>query len=366
MSTQTAVQPAARVQDERIYARSFVSRVMSRPELGAISGAIILLVFFAVAADSQMFSVRGLFNWLEVCAQLGIIAIGACLLMIAGEFDLSLGSMIGFSSAILAVLIVNAGLPTWLAIIIAFSLAMGIGFVVGSIVVVTRLPSFIVTLAFLFLLRGLMLVSMRIFHGDTQVEGMAALKDNDFFAWAFGGDLFTIESTFVRGTTENVIQVGFPMSLVWLAVLGALATWILTRTRPGNWIFAAGGNANSARSVGVPVNAVKIALFMFTALTAAIFGAIQAFDGGSVDAARGNLKELEAIAASVIGGALLTGGYGSVVGACLGALIYGMVNLGFQYTTIDGDWYRVFLGGILLLAVAFNTYIRRRMTGGSE
>jgi simple sugar transport system permease protein len=366
MSTDSAVQPGKRLQDERIYARSFVSRVMSRPELGAVSGAIILVVFFALAANSQMFSIRGLFNWLEVCAQLGIIAIGACMLMIAGEFDLSLGSMIGFSSAVLGMLIVNAGLPPWLAIILAFALAMGIGFVVGLIVVVTRLPSFIVTLAFLFLLRGLMLVSMRIFHGDTQVEGMAHLKESDFFAWLFGGDLFTIESSFTRGAIENVIQVGVPMSLVWLAVLAALATWILTRTRPGNWVFASGGNANSARSVGVPVAAVKIALFMLTALTAAIFGAIQVFDGGSVDAARGNLKELEAIAASVIGGALLTGGYGSVIGACLGALIYGMVNLGFQYTSIDGDWYRVFLGGILLLAVAFNTYIRRRMTGGSE
>jgi simple sugar transport system permease protein len=366
MTTETAAEPGKRVQDERIYARPFISRMMSRPELGAISGAVILIVFFLLAASPQMFSLGGLFNWLEVCAQLGIIAIGACMLMIGGEFDLSIGSMIGFSSAILGILIVNGGLPPWLAILIAFSLAVGIGFIIGTIVVVTRLPSFIVTLAFLFLLRGAMLVSMRLFHGDTQVEGMANLKQTDFFAWLFGGDLFTMEATFVRGGRENIIEVGVPMSLVWLFVLAALATWVLTRTRPGNWIFAAGGAPNAARSVGVPVNAVKIALFMLTALCAAIFGAIQAFDGGAVDAARGNLKELEAIAASVIGGALLTGGYGSVIGACLGALIYGMVNLGFQYTTIDGDWYRVFLGGILLLAVAFNTYIRRRMTGGAE
>lgn len=357
--------PAQPVADERIYSASLISRLMARPELGAISGAIILIIFFSVAADSGMFAVSGLFNWLEVCAQLGIIAIGACLLMIGGEFDLSLGSMIGFSSAILAILIVNGGLPIWVAIILAFALAMAIGFVIGTIVVVSRLPSFIVSLAFLFLLRGLMLVSMRLFHGDTQVEGLSHLKDENFFAWLFGGDLFTIETVFVRGTREYLIEVGVPMSIVWLIVLALAATWVLTRTRAGNWIYAAGGSPTAARSVGVPVNGVKIALFMFTALTASIFGAIQAFDGGAVDAARGNLKELEAIAASVIGGALLTGGYGSIVGACLGALIYGMVNLGFQYTAIDGDWYRVFLGGILLLAVAFNTYIRRRMTGGS-
>ncbi|MEZ5666745.1 MAG: ABC transporter permease [Alphaproteobacteria bacterium] len=367
MSSQaTAAAPAAQpAADERIYKPSFASRLLARPELGAVSGAVILIVFFLLAADSRMFSISGLFNWLEVCAQLGIIAIGACLLMIGGEFDLSIGSMIGFSSAILAMLIVNGGLPSWLAILLAFSLAMGIGFVLGTIVVVSRLPSFIVSLAFLFLLRGLMLVSMRLFHGDTQVEGISHMRDEDFFAWLFGGDLFTVETVFVRGNRENIIEVGIPMSLAWLAVLALAATWILARTRAGNWIYASGGNANSARSVGVPVNAVKIALFMFTALCAAIFGAIQAFDGGSVDAARGNLKDLEAIAASVIGGALLTGGYGSVIGACLGALIYGMVNLGFQYTSIDGDWYRVFLGGILLMAVAFNTFIRRRITGGS-
>ena len=361
---QTAPAAASAI-DERIYRPSFVSRLLARPELGAVSGAIILILFFVVAADSRMFSLSGIFNWLEICAQLGIIAIGACLLMIGGEFDLSIGSMIGFSSAIMAILIVNAGLPVWLAIILAFALAMGVGFVIGTIVVASKLPSFIVSLAFLFLLRGLMLVSMRLFHGDTQVEGLSHLKEENFFAGLFGGDLFTLETVFVRGDTENIIQVGVPMSLVWLAVLAVLATWMLSRTRIGNWIYAAGGNPNSARSVGVPVNAVKISLFMFTALCAAIFGAIQAFDGGAVDAARGNLKELEAIAASVIGGALLTGGYGSVAGACLGALIYGMVNLGFQYTSIDGDWYRVFLGGILLLAVAFNTYIRRRITGGS-
>lgn len=350
--------------DERIYKQSFIARGLSRPELGSLSGAVIVVIFFLLFGNPAMFQPQGIVNWLDVCAQLGIIAIGACMLMIGGEFDLSLGSMIGFSSAIMGILIVNGDLPVWLALVLTVVLSMGIGLSIGLIVILTKLPSFIVTLAFLFLLRGMMLVSMRIFHGDTQVEGMASLKDENFIAWMFGGDLFTFEGINVRGNLEIPIEIGVPMSIVWWVVLGALATWVLARTRAGNWIYAAGGNADSARSVGVPVAGVKIALFMVTAVCATIFGAIQMFDGGSVDGARGLLKELEAIAAAVVGGALLTGGYGSVIGACLGALIFGIVAQGFFYTQIDSDWYRVFVGGILLLAVAFNTMIRRRATGG--
>lgn len=364
MPTDTPQGANTPVIDERIYRQGLPARLLARPELGSISGAIIVLIFFFLYGNPAMFQPLGIFNWLAVCAQLGIIAIGACALMIAGEFDLSMGSMIGFSSAIMGILIVDADLPVWLAAGLAIMLAMGFGLAIGSIVIVTKLPSFIVTLGFLFLLRGLMLVSMRAFDGDTQIEGMSDLKNNDFVAWLFGGDLFTFASVNVRGDREIPIEVGVPMSIVWWVVLAVLATWILTRTRVGNWIYAAGGNASSARAVGVPVAGVKIALFMFTALCATIFGAIQMFDGGSVDGARGNLKELEAIAAAVVGGTLLTGGYGSVIGACLGALIFGIVAQGFFYTQIDADWYRVFVGGILLLAVAFNTMIRRRATGG--
>ncbi|MGF1627335.1 MAG: ABC transporter permease [Alphaproteobacteria bacterium] len=364
MSAEQAVPGAKPAQDERIHRQSMIARTLSRPELGAISGAVIVLLFFALYGNPAMFQPQGIVNWLDVCAQLGIIAIGACLLMIGGEFDLSLGSMIGFSSAILAILIVEADLPVWMALVITVIMSMAIGFSIGVIVVATKLPSFIVTLGFLFLLRGLMLVSMRTFHGDTQVEGMAALKQTDFVAAMFGGELFSFTGTNVRGNNVIEITINVPMSVLWWVVLGLLATWVLARTRAGNWIYASGGNAASARSVGVPVAGVKIALFMVTALCATIFGAIQAFDGGSVDGARGNLKELEAIAAAVVGGTLLTGGYGSVVGACIGALIFGVVAQGFFYTNIDSDWYRVFVGGILLVAVGFNTFIRRRATGG--
>ena len=151
-------------------------------------------------------------------------------------------------------------------------------------------------------------------------------------------------------------------AVVWWILLTGLATWVLLRTRFGNWIFAVGGDEKAARNVGVPVNRVKIILFMLTALSAAVFAAVQVFEVGSADTLRGTQKEFDAIIAVVIGGTLLTGGYGSAVGAFLGALIYGTVEIGIFYTGIDTDWFKVFLGLMVLAAVLFNNFVRRRAT----
>ncbi|WP_276931415.1 ABC transporter permease [Elstera cyanobacteriorum] len=137
----------------------------------------------------------------------------------------------------------------------------------------------------------------------------------------------------------------------------------MTRTRVGNWIFASGGDAKAARNVGVPVNGVKIGLFMVTAFCATVYAACQVMEFGSAAADRGLLKEFEAIIAAVIGGSLLTGGYGSVIGACFGALIFGVVQQGIFFAGWNSDWFRVFLGVMLLIAVVFNNYIRRKVTG---
>ncbi len=152
------------------------------------------------------------------------------------------------------------------------------------------------------------------------------------------------------------------MSVIWWIVLAAIATWILVKTRFGNWIFAAGGDAVAARNVGVPVARVKIILFMGTALAATLLAAIQVLSVGSADVNRGLLKEFEAIIAVVIGGTLLTGGYGSAIGAALGALIFGTVQMGIFYTGVNTDWFKVFLGMMMLIAVIFNNYIRKKAT----
>ncbi|WP_421850498.1 ABC transporter permease [Marinomonas sp.] len=356
--------------DERIRKVPAWKRLLHRPEFGAISGAVLVFVFFFITAgDSGMFASDGIMNWTTVSAQLGLIAISACLLMIAGEFDLSIGSMIGFAGMMMTIPAVYWGWPIWGAILFAFAGAMFIGFLNGYIVVKTGLPSFIVSLAFLFMLRGLTIALSILFTNRTIVGGIDKYVDGDWLAALFGGvigkSLFVwfanigFISSYDDGTP--VVE-GIPMVIVWCVFLAVIASWVLLRTSYGNWIFATGGDDKAARNVGVPVDKVKISLFMFTAFTATVYAACQVFEFGSASADRGVLKEFEAIIAVVIGGALLTGGYGSVIGACFGALIFGVVQMGIFFTGIDSDWFRVFLGAMLLIAVLFNNYIRKKVT----
>lgn len=332
--------------DERVRQLGLWRRLLARPELGAVSGAVLVFIFFAVVAgDNGFLSFRGIASWLEVSAQLGILAIGAALLMIGGEFDLSIGSMIAASGMVMAIPVAVYGWPFWLAIITAFGFALLVGSINGFIVNRTKLPSFIVTLAFLYILRGVAIGFTRLVTGRTQVSGLKEAALNDPLAPIFRGDLF-----------------GLPVSIFWWLGFAVFATWLLQRTRFGNWIFGVGGDAQAARNTGVPVNQVRIILFMGTALSATLFAALQVVDLGSADVNRGLLKEFEAIIAAVIGGCLLTGGYGSVVGAVFGALIFGMVQQGIFFTGVNTDWFKVFLGVMLLIAVVFNNFIRKRVT----
>ena len=245
------------------------------------------------------------------------------------------------------------------------------GMLIGVIRVKSGLSSFIVTLAFLFILRGATIVSARILHGSTLVGGMREAKLTDPIAWLFGGQFglgvfrwLADHGMLAKLPNGTPTVTGLPMIILWCLVLGAAAAFVLANSRFGNWIFSAGGDPRAAAEVGVPVGRVKIRLFVYSAFCASVFGAAQVFEYGSADASRGELKEFESIIAAVIGGALLTGGYGSVIGALVGALIFGVVSQGFFYTGVDGDWFRIFLGCVLLGAVAFNTQLRKRVTGG--
>ncbi len=350
-------QNAAGAMDERLRQVSIWKKLLNRPELGAVAGTVLVFVFFGlVAANSGMFSSKGIITFLEVSAQLGILAVFASLLMIAGEFDLSVGSMIGFAGVAIAIPAAVWGVPIWLAIIFAFVLAVLVGYVNGLIVVRSGLPSFIVTLAGLFILRGLTIGLTREITGRTQVSGLKQLSEGDPIAWLFAGDWFGF--LFANNPTVN----GIPASIFWWLALTALATWVLLRTPFGNWIFASGGDKLAARNVGVPVNSVKILLFIGTACAATLFAAIQVLDAGSADTNRGLLKEFEAIIAVVIGGTLLTGGYGSAIGAAFGALIFGTVQMGIFFTGVNTDWFKVFVGVMMLIAVLFNNYVRKKVT----
>jgi simple sugar transport system permease protein len=332
--------------DERVRRVSIVSVLLTRPEIGAVVGAIGVWIIFAVwAGGSGFLSVSGTAGYLEVAAQVGIIGSAVALLMIAGEFDLSVGSMVGAAGMVVAIGIGEFGLPVWLAVLLAFAFALLVGFVNGYLVIRTRLPSFIVTLGTLFILRGLTIGVTRALTGRTQVGGLESAIDADPISVIFTADIGP-----------------FSVSILWWLGLALIATYVLLRTPFGNWIFGAGGSAIAARNVGVPVARVKIILFMTTAASAALLAVIQVLTITSGDVLRGEQKEFEAIITAVIGGTLLTGGYGSAIGTVFGALTLGMTNNGLRFAGVGGDWYQAFLGVLLLLAVIFNNYVRQRAT----
>ena len=352
----------------RFQEASPVTRWLRRPELGALAGAVLIyVIFFAVAGSSGMFTIEGILNILLVSAEIGILAAAAALLMIAGEFDLSIGSMIGFAGVVIGLGTTVYGLPLSVAILIALFGCGAIGLANGWLTVKTGLPSFIVTLASLLILRGLTIAVTRYINGYTQISNITASDPDSFMISLFNGRVGRPVFAWMGehgwiATKANGLPIveGVPVSIVWWVGMTVLATWVLLRTKFGNWIFAVGGDEMSARNVGVPVHLVKVILFAVTALSAVIFACVQITDVGSADTLRGTLKEFDAIIAVVIGGTLLTGGYGSAVGAFLGALIYGTVQIGILYTGVDSDLFKVFLGLMVLLAVLFNNFVRRR------
>ncbi len=327
---------------------SAIRSALTRPELGAVGGAVLVFAFLAITVGDRGFlTFGGTMSWLEVAAQLGIIAVPVTLLMIGGEFDLSVGSMVGAAGMIIALSVAEYGWPLWGGVLLAFGAAILVGLFNGFVVIKTGMPSFIVTLGMLFAIRGLTIGVSSLLTGRTQVGGIDQATENNILAALLGGTI-----------------AGIPASIFWLLILAVLAVVILQRTPFGNWVFGAGGDATSARYVGVPVNRVKIILFVGTAMGAALLAAVQVIDVGSADVLRGRLLELQAIAAAVIGGTLLTGGYGSAVGAVFGALIFGMVSQGIFFTGLSTDWFQVFVGAMLLVAVFFNNIIRRRAAEG--
>ena len=359
--------------DERLKETPWYIKILRRPELGAVAGTVLVTIFFMIYAKDQMFTLGGIMSFLEPAAQLGILAVAAAMLMIAGEFDLGVGSMIAFGGMMVAIPLVAWGWPLELSILLAFAFAIGVGCVNGAIVLRTHLPSFIVTLAFLFILRGATLIGLKwATGGNTQLRGIRdAVPDDHWLLEVLSGNAF--EGSFVKFAEWGLIDTfksgmpkvqGIPVEILWFIALTALATWILLSTRFGNWIFAAGGDPVAARNVGVPVARVKVIMFCATACAATLVGVMNAIDFGSTDASRGLLKEFEAIIAAVIGGCLLTGGYGSAIGAFFGAIIFGMVSIGISYTDIDQDMFKIFLGAMLLIAVLFNNFIRRKAMGG--
>jgi simple sugar transport system permease protein len=341
VSTEARFEEADRLDDDRASAWA---SVLTRPELGAVAGAVVVFAFFAVIAGDEGFLTKnGAINYLEVAAQVGILAATVTLLMIAGEFDLSVGSTIGAAGVLLALPVTELGWPLWLALPVTFAAAGAIGLINGVLVVRTGVPAFIVTLAALFILRGVTIGVTGLVTDSTQVVGVREALEGDPLMQLFAGTV-----------------AGLPASIFWWVGLTVVGAWVLAQTRFGNWTFASGGDPAAARSAGVPVQRVKVLLFCATAISAALVGVLVVLGTGSADVLGGELKEFEAITAAVIGGTLLTGGYGSVVGAAVGALIFGMVSQGIFFTGVAADWFQAVLGAMLLAAVLVNQLARKR------
>lgn len=322
--------------------RGLLGRLLMRPELTAVVGTIVVFLFFAIdAGDKGFLSDTGTRNYLEVAAEVGIITVPVCLLLIAGEFDLSVGAMIGAGGILFAYPVVEHGWPLWLAVIFALAASAGIGFVNGMLVVRTGIPSFLVTLASMFVLSGATLAVTNSLTGATSVSGIQEQVGDSWLAGLFDGHVGS-----------------FSVSIVWWLALTAIAAYVLDGLRAGNWIYASGGNVDAAYKTGVPVRRVKVMLFMCTSMAATLVAILATFAIDSADVSRGTGKEFQAATAAVIGGTLISGGSGSPVGAAVGALLFGMVSQGFFFTSIDDNWFQAFLGLMLLLAVIVNQSTR--------
>jgi simple sugar transport system permease protein len=230
--------------------------IAKRPELGAVGGLIVVLLFFVATADPAMFTAAGFMNVLSPAAQLGILAVGAALLMIAGEFDLSIGSMVAFAGLVFAAILVVWQAPLAVAILITFAFAISIGALNAQIVLKTGLPSFIVTLALLFILRGLTLVGLKwATDGSTQLRGVREAVADSALLPLFSGDAFSgffaalaRDGWIASQADGNPVVPGIPVELLWFACVAAVGAFVLARTRFGNWILASGGDAQAARN----------------------------------------------------------------------------------------------------------------------
>jgi simple sugar transport system permease protein len=347
MSTVGAPPNLAPVADERLANISLTARILRRPEIGALLAAIVVAIFFWTQS-SLFLQLDGIANWTDVASTIGIPAVMVALLMIGGEFDLSAGVMTGTAGLTMGILATEVGMNIWFAIGLTLAMATVIGFLNGYMVMKTKLPSFIVTLATFFILQGANLGVTKVITDQVTVGGIDLAAGYESANRIFGGSF---------GSHD------FKVTVLWWIAITLLATWILTRTRTGNWIFGVGGDANAARNVGVPVARVKVGLFMATSFVCALTGIMVALRLASTQAGQGVGAEFQYIIAAVVGGCVLTGGFGSAIGAALGATIIGMAFIGIQFSGWNTDWRFLFLGVILLVAVLVNNYIRKRAEG---
>jgi simple sugar transport system permease protein len=316
--------------------------VMLRPELTALVSTVAVFAFFAINAGDQGFlTFTGTRNYLQVAADIGIIASPITLLLVAGEFDLSVGTMVGAAGIAVAYPIVHLGWPLWAALCSGLTLAAIVGIANGLLIVRLGIPSFLATLGMMFFLRGLTLAVTLLLTGTTQIYQLKDTLRGDFLLSAFAGTIHRL-----------------PVSIFWWVGVVLLCAYLLSHTRFGNWIYASGGDRDAAIKMGVPVEALKICLYVATAASAVLVAVVNMLFADMAEVSQGVGKEFEAIVAAVVGGAATTGGLGSPIGTAFGTLMFGMISQGFFYTNINDNWFYSFVGAVLVFAVVANKYAR--------
>lgn len=318
--------------------KRWISNLAYRPEFSVLIGFIAIYVFFLATTSTVFHSLAGTSTWVDPAAELGIVSIPVGLLMISGEFDLSVGSVLAGSSMLLAMMYGYFHVNIWISIVACLALGAVTGLINGFLVTRTKLPSFIVTLGTQLVLTGVTLGGSTLITGSSSIDMTATKPVRELFA-------------------SNWNQ--FNVSILWWVAIAVLGHHVLTNTSMGNWITAIGGDIETANRAGVRTAQVRIGLFISTSVAAALVGIIQTVEYNGSQAANGQSYVFNAIIAAVIGGVLLTGGFGTITGVVLGALTYQVVTQGIYFTGWDTDWASALIGGLLLVAVLANNWFRK-------
>ncbi len=316
-----------------------LGQLARRPEAGSLFGLIAVFAFFLLVAGPIFVSAAGFASWLNVAAEIGIVALPIGLLMIAGHLDLSIGSVIPAASLTVAVVSGFYGAPEIVGIAAGLAVGVLVGLVNGILVIRTGVPSLIVTIGTMFAVMGLTLGFSVMLTGSTSTN----IIPGPFWKALLG--------TFIGGM--------FQVTIFWWIAVALVFGYVLHVSPWGNWIYALGGDRDSARNAGIPTDRLTIGLFVVSGLCAAFVGVSQAMVYQSAQVAGGQSFIFNSIMCVVIGGVLLTGGFGSVVGIVLGTITFSMVNQGIYFTGLDPNLGSVIIGALLLLAVLMNDVFRK-------
>lgn len=320
--------------------RTFVRRTLLRPEMASVLGAVIVFALLMAVAPSFR-SLSAISTVLYASSTIGIMALAVGLLMIGGEFDLSAGVAVTFGALAATMMNYNWHLNSWTGALLSLLLAVGVGVFNGVLVMKTGIPSFLITLSSFLMLQGINLAVTKLVTNQVSTPSIADMQ-------GFPSAQAVFASSF------NVGGVSVRITVVWWLLFVAIATYVLYKTKVGNWIFAVGGDHAAARAQGVPVIQVKVMLFVGVSVAAWFVGMHTLFAFDSVQAGQGVGNEFLYIIAAVIGGISMDGGKGTAIGTAIGALIFGMINQGIVYAGWNPDWFKFFLGAMLLLAVMAN------------